>query len=316
MINKNSKIYVAGHTGLVGSSVLKALKKRGFKKIFFKKSSELDLRDQQKVFRYLKKIKPDGVIICAAKVGGIKANNELRGEFIYENLSIQNNLIHGSYLAGVKNLIFLGSSCIYPRLAKQPIKESYLLTGKLEPTNLHYAVAKIAGVKLCESYNYQYKTNYKCLMPSNIFGPNDNYNLNNSHFFPAIIKKLYLSKLKEKKSVLFWGTGKVKRELTFSEDLADACIFFLKKKTKEALINVGSGFEYSIRGYIRFVRKHMGLKSQIIFDGNKKMDGAPRKLVDCKLAKKYGWYSKFTFLEAFSITYRDFLMNQKRYLNM
>jgi GDP-L-fucose synthase len=316
MINKNSKIYVAGHTGLVGSSVIKVLKARGFKKIFFKKSSELDLRNQQNVFRYLKKIKPDGVIICAAKVGGIKANNELRGEFIYENLSIQNNLIHGSFLAGVKNLIFLGSSCIYPRLAKQPIKESCLLAGELEPTNLPYAVAKIAGVKLCESYNYQYKTNYKCLMPSNIFGPNDNYNLNTSHFFPAIIKKLHLSKLKKKKSVLFWGTGKVMRELTFSEDLADACIFFLKKKTKEALINIGSGFEYSIRGYIRFVRKHMGLKSQIIFDGNKKIDGAPRKLVDCKLAKKYGWNSKFTFLEAFSITYRDFLMNQKRYLNM
>lgn len=316
MINKNSKIYVAGHTGLVGSSVLKVLKERSFKKIFFKKSSELDLRNQQKVFNYLKKIKPDGVIICAAKVGGIKANNELRGEFIYENLSIQNNLIHGSFLAGVKNLIFLGSSCIYPRLAKQPIKESYLLTGELEPTNLPYAVAKIAGVKLCESYNYQYRTNYKCLMPSNIFGPNDNYNLNNSHFFPAIIKKLYLSKLKEKKSVLFWGTGKAKRELTFSEDLADACIFFLKKKTKETLINVGSGFEYNIRDYIRFVAKQMGLKSRIIFDGNKKMDGMPRKLVDCKLAKKYGWYSKFNFLEAFNITHRDFLINQKKYLNM
>jgi len=168
MINENSKIYVAGHTGLVGSSVLKILKQKGFKKIFFRKSAELDLRDQQKVFKYLKKIKPDGVIICAAKVGGIKANNELRGEFIYENLSIQNNLIHGSFLAGVKDLIFLGSSCIYPRLAKQPIKENYLLTGELEPTNLPYAIAKIAGVKLCESYNLQYNTNYKCLMPSNI----------------------------------------------------------------------------------------------------------------------------------------------------
>jgi GDP-L-fucose synthase len=316
MIDRNSKIYVAGHKGLVGSAVLSALKKRGFNNIFLRTRKQLDLGNQHRVFKYLKKIKPDGVIICAAKVGGIKVNNELKGEFIYENLSIQNNIIHGSFKAGVKNLIFLGSSCIYPKLSKQPIKESYLLTGELESTNLSYAVAKIAGIKLCEGYNYQYKTNYKCLMPSNIFGPNDNYNFRSSHFFPAIIKKLYLAKLKNKKSVLFWGTGAAKRELTFSEDLAEACIFFLKKRTKDALINIGSGFEYSIKNYANFVAKYMKVKSKILFDNNKLMDGIPRKLVDCSLATKYGWYPKFSFLKAFEITYKDFLINKKKYLSM
>jgi GDP-L-fucose synthase len=186
---------VAGHKGLVGSSVLKLLREKGFKNIFFKTSQELDLRNQEKVFNYIKKIRPEGVIICAAKVGGIKVNNERKADFIYDNLSIQNNIIHGSFKSSVKNLVFLGSSCIYPKFSKQPIREKYLLTGELEPTNEFYAIAKIAGIKLCESYNYQYRTNYKCLMPSNLFGPNDNYNSNNSHFFPAIIKKLYLGKL-------------------------------------------------------------------------------------------------------------------------
>ena len=201
MIKKNSRIYVAGHKGLVGSSVLKILREKGFKNVFFKTSQELDLRNQEKVFNYIKKIRPEGVIICAAKVGGIKVNNERKADFIYDNLSIQNNIIHGSFKAGVKNLVFLGSSCIYPKFSKQPIKEEYLLTGKLEPTNESYAIAKIAGIKLCESYNYQYRTNYKCLMPSNLFGPNDNYNSNNSHFFPAFIKKIYLGKMQKKEKI-------------------------------------------------------------------------------------------------------------------
>jgi len=316
MITKNSRIYVAGHKGLVGSSVLRVLEKKGFKNIYFKTSKELDLRNQKEVFHYIKKIKPEGVIICAAKVGGIKVNNELKGEFIYDNLSIQNNIIHGSFRAGVKNLVFLGSSCIYPKFSKQPIKEKYLLSGELEPTNEFYAVAKIAGIKLCEGYNYQYKTNYKCLMPSNLFGPNDNYNSNNSHFFPALIKKMYLAKLKKKKSVLFWGTGTPKRELTFVDDVAEACIFFLKKKTKDALINIGSGFELSIKQYANYVAKITGFKSQIIFDGNKKMDGMQRKLVDCIIAKKYGWRPKFNFYKSFKITYQDFLLNKKKYLIM
>ena len=316
MITKNSRIYVAGHKGLVGSSVLKLLREKGFKNIFFKTSQELDLRNQEKVFNYIKKIRPEGVIICAAKVGGIKANNERKADFIYDNLSIQNNIIHGSFKSSVKNLVFLGSSCIYPKFSKQPIREKYLLTGELEPTNEFYAIAKIAGIKLCESYNYQYRTNYKCLMPSNLFGPNDNYNSNNSHFFPAIIKKLYLGKLKKKKSILFWGTGRPKRELTFVDDVAEACLFFLKKKTKNALINIGSGFEFSIKQYADYVAKIMRCKSQIVFDGKKTMDGTERKLVDCTLAKKYGWRSKFLFSKGFEITYQDFLVNKKRYLGM
>jgi GDP-L-fucose synthase len=316
MITKNSRIYVAGHKGLVGSSVLKVLIEKGFKKIFFKTSKELDLRNQEKVFNYIKKIRPEGVIICAAKVGGIKVNNERKADFIYDNLSIQNNIIHGSFRAGVKNLVFLGSSCIYPKFSKQPIREKYLLTGELEPTNEFYAIAKIAGIKLCESYNYQYGTNYKCLMPSNLFGPNENYNSNNSHFFPAITKKLYLGKLQKKKSILFWGTGSPKRELTFVDDVAAACVFFLKKKTKNALINIGSGFELSIKKYANYVAKIVGYTSQIIFDGNKMMDGTERKLVDCTLAKKYGWKPKFTFSKGFKITYKDFLENKKKYLEM
>jgi GDP-L-fucose synthase len=269
MLGKNSKIYVAGHNGMVGSAVLRLLKKKGFTKIFFKTSKQLDLRKQKSVFDYLMRIRPDAVIICSGKVGGIKANNKFRGEFIYDNLSIQNNIIHGSFKAKVKNLIFLGSSCIYPKYAKQPIKEDYLLSGALEKTNEPYAIAKIAGIKLCESYNSQYRTNYKCLMPSNLFGPNDNYNLENSHFLPAIIKKIYNAKLNNVKKLVFWGTGSSKRELTFVDDIAEACLFFLGKKTKHTVVNIGSGYENSIKGYINFISKKMLNKSKIIFDNNK-----------------------------------------------
>lgn len=313
MINKNSKIFVAGHTGLVGSAVLRVLKKKGFKKIFYKTKKNLDLRNQKKTYSYILKIKPDAVILCAGKVGGIKANNDFSAEFIYDNLSIQNNVIHGSFKAKVKNLIFLGSSCIYPKYSKQPIKEHYLLSGILEPTNESYAIAKIAGVKLCESYSRQYKLNYKCLMPSNIFGPNDNYNLESSHFFPAIIKKLHNAKVKNLKKTTFWGTGSSKRELTFVDDIAEACIFFLKKKTKHTLINIGSGYEKSIKGYVNFFSKQIKNKSKIVFDNNRKLDGTPRKLLDCGIAKKYGWKPKFKFSTAFKLTYNDFIKNNSKY---
>ena len=315
MLNKDSKIYVAGHTGLLGSAVLRVLKKKGFKKIFFQKREKLDLKIQKDVFSYLLKIKPDAVIVCAGKVGGIKSNNIFRGEFIYDNLSIQNNVIHGAFLAKVKNLIFLGSSCIYPKFAKQPIKEDSLLSGELEKTNEPYAIAKIAGIKLCESYNKQYKTNYKCLMPSNLFGPNDNYNLENSHFFSAILKKLYDAKLNKKK-IIFWGTGLPKRELTFVDDVAEACIFFLGKKTRHSLINIGSGYEDSIRGFVNFIAKKIKINFKVTFNKDKTMDGTPRKLLDCKVAKKYGWKPKFNFFEAFDATYKDFIKNKKKYLNM
>jgi GDP-L-fucose synthase len=309
MINKNTKILLFGHKGFVGSAILRILKKKKFKQIFYRTRKDLDLRNQKKTFSYILKIKPDAVILSAGKVGGIKANNNFPAEFIYDNLSIQNNVIQGSFKANVKDLVFLGSSCIYPKYCKQPIKESYLLSGVLEPTNESYAIAKIAGLKLCESYNRQYKTNYKCLMPSNIFGPGDNYNLENSHFFPAIIKKLYNAKKNNITRTTFWGTGKSKRELTFVDEIAEACIFFLKKKTTHSIINIGSGYEKSIKEYINFFSKRIKNKSKVVFDNNKKMDGTPRKLLDSSVAKKYGWKNKFKFSTAFEATYADFLKN-------
>ena len=229
-LNKNSKIFIAGHNGMVGSSILKYFKEKGYKNIYVRERKALNLLDQDQTVKYLKKTNPHFVIIAAARVGGILANQKYKAEFIYENLMIQTNLIHASYLAGVKKLIFLGSSCIYPKFSKQPINEKYLLTGKLEETNDAYAIAKIAGIKMCEAYNNQYKTNYICLMPTNLYGPNDNYDLDNSHFYPALILKTYLAKVNDQKFIKIWGNGTPKRELMFVDDLAEACEFFLKKK--------------------------------------------------------------------------------------
>ncbi len=306
MIEKNEKIFLAGHNGLVGSAILRILKKYGFKNIITVNRFDLDLTNQQKVFSFLSKRRPVAVIIAAAKVGGILDNSKYRGEYIYENLSIQNNIIHGSYLNKVKNLIFLGSSCVYPKNCNQPIKEKYLLTKELEYTNEPYAIAKIAGIKLCESYNLQYGTNYKCLMPSNTYGPNDNYNLNSSHFFPALIRKVYESVKKNKKEIILWGTGKAKRELIYVDDVAEACLFFLKRHTEECLINIGIGKDKTIKQYAEFIIKKLGVKLQIKFD-NKKPDGTPRKLLDVSLAKRYGWYPKISLSEGFDITYKNFL---------
>ena len=302
MIGKNSKIFVAGHNGLVGSSVVRRLKYFGFKKIITRTKKELDLRIQKKVENFFKSNNIDAVINAAGKVGGIYANNIYRADFIYDNLSIQNNIINSCYLNRIKNLIFLGSSCIYPRDSKQPIKEEFLLNGPLEKTNEPYAIAKIAGIKMCESYNFQYKTNYKCLMPCNLYGPNDNFNLKTSHFLPALIIKIYLAKLKEKNQIIIWGTGTPKRELMYVDDLADACIFFLKKKTKETLINIGSSIEMSINDYARFIIKKIGTNIKIKFD-NSKPDGTPRKIVDSSIARKYGWRHKINFDEGFDITF-------------
>ena len=229
-LNKKSKIFIAGHKGMVGSSIVRHFKRNGYKNLFLKEKKTLDLLNQKKTYSYLNKIKPDFVIIAAAKVGGIVANKEQKAKFIYENIMIQTNLIHSSFLVGVKKLIFLGSSCIYPKYSKQPIKEEYLMTGKLEETNDSYAVAKIAGYKMCEAYNDQYKTNYICLMPTNLYGPNDNYDLKTSHFFPALISKIYFAIKRGHKSITIWGDGSPKRELMYVDDLADACEFFLKKK--------------------------------------------------------------------------------------
>ena len=255
MVSRNSKIFIAGHKGLVGSAILRGLKKKGYKNLITKDKSSLDLLDQKKVFNFLKKKKPDFIFISAAKVGGILANDKYKADFIYENLTIQNNLIHGAYVNGINNLIFLGSSCVYPKLCKQPIKEKYLMQGELEKTNDAYALAKIAGIKMCESYNLQYKTNYKCLMPTNTFGPNDDYDSLNSHFFPALIKKIHRMKHGSKKNLTIWGNGLAKREVIYVDDLADACIFFMNKKTKEFLINIGTGNDFTIKEYVKIMSK-------------------------------------------------------------
>ena len=308
MIKKKDKIFVAGHNGLVGSAVLRKLKQKKYKNIYTVEKNKIDLLNQKDVFNYLMRNKFHAVIICAARVGGIKANNELRANFIYENLTIQNNLIHGSYISGVKNLIFLGSSCVYPRLCKQPIKEKYLLSSELEKTNEPYAIAKIAGIKLCESYNFQYGMNYKCLMPTNTFGPGDNYDENDSHFLPALIKKIHHIKKSKNKNIYLWGNGKAKREVIFVDDLADAIVYFLNKKTKHFLINVGSGIEKTIKDYARIVSKALNTKINIVYV-KKNLNGTPRKLLDLSLSKKYGWKSKLKLVPSIKKTYEDFIKN-------
>ena len=305
MINKKSKIFVTGHKGLVGSAILRRLNYYSFKNIITIDKKKLDLRDQQNVSIFFKKNKIDAVINAAAKVGGIYANNNFKADFIYDNLSIQNNVIHACYKNKIKSLIFLGSSCIYPRNCKQPIKEKYLLTGELEKTNEPYAIAKIAGIKMCESYNFQHKTNYKCLMPSNLYGPNDNYNLKTSHFLAALLVKSILAKKNKKKEIILWGNGKAKRELTYVDDVADACIYFINKKTKETLINIGSGREMSILEYAKFILKKINYKCKIVLD-NSKPDGTPRKIVDSSIARSYGWSPKIDFNQGFDLTLKDY----------
>ena len=310
MLNLKSKIYVAGSTGLVGSAIVRKLKKDGYKNIIISKRKNLNLTDQSKVYKFLQKTKPDFMFIASAKVGGIYANNRFKGSFIYENLSIQLNLIHGAYLSGVKNLIFLGSSCVYPRNCKQPIKEDYLMTGPLESTNDSYAVAKIAGIKLCQSYNEQYKTNFKCLMPTNTFGPNDNYDNLNSHFFPALLKKVHNLKKNKKQSLLIWGNGKAKREVIYVDELANACVYFMKKKTNHFLINIGTGKDYSIKHYAELISKIILPNKKITIKYDKsKPNGTPRKVMDISLAKKYGWQSQMKLNDAVDLTYKSYLKN-------
>ena len=275
-LSKNSKIFLAGHNGMVGSAILRHLKKKNYKNIIVKSRKKLDLLNQEKTEKFFKKVKPDFVIIAAAKVGGILSNDIYSGDYIYQNLTIQTNLIHSSCKVGVKKLIFLGSSCIYPKFSKQPIREDYLLNGKLEPTNDAYAIAKIAGLKMCEAYNKQYRVNYICLMPPNLYGPRDNYDLKNSHFFPALLYKIYNAKKYHKKNIVLWGNGKSKRELLYVDDLARACEFFLKKKTKHTLINIGSGVEKSIKDFAKFIMRKMKVDLKIDYDFSKP-NGTPRK---------------------------------------
>ncbi len=312
MIKKNDKIFVAGHNGLVGSAIVRKLKSKGYKNIIIVEKKKLNLLDQKKVFNFLKKSKPKFIFLAAAKVGGIYSNSKFKADFIYQNLMIQTNIIHGAYKANIKNLIFLGSSCIYPKLSKQPIKEKYLLTGKLEETNDAYALAKIAGIKMCESYNQQYKTNFKCLMPTNTFGPNDNYHKLNSHFIPALIRKIYDLKINNKKNITIWGNGKPKREIIYVDDIADACLYFMNKKIKNVLINVGTGKDLTIKKYVQLFLKVLvpDKKINIIFDTSKP-NGTPRKLMDVSLARQLGWSSKTQLKDAIIKTFNSYLRSQK-----
>ncbi len=300
---KKSRIFIAGSSGLVGSTLFKKLKEHGYTNIITSKRKELDFSDKKKTFRFLKKIKPDYVFVAAAKVAGIEANNRSPAEFLYQNLIIEMNLIHGSYQAGVKNLVFLASSCAYPGGIKKPIKEKELLNGSLEKTNEGYSIAKLAGIKLCELYSKQYKLNYFSVMPCNTYGPNDNFNLSTSHFIPALISKIHSAKINRKKKIILWGSGKPLREVLYVEDLADALIFLCKKKHKKSLINIGSNIEYSINSFAKKIMKILNYKCKIEYD-KKKPDGVKRKKLDNSLISQLGWRPKIKFNQSIIKTYK------------
>jgi len=295
-MDKKAKIYVAGHNGMVGSAIVRKLETEGYNNIITRSSKELDLRDQVAVSDFFKAEKPDYVFLAAAKVGGILANNIYRADFLYENLMIQNNVIHSSYQNDVTKLMFLGSSCIYPKLAPQPLKEDYLLTGELEETNEPYAIAKIAGIKLCDAYRAQYGCNYISVMPTNLYGPNDNYDLKNSHVLPALIRKVITAKNNNESSVTIWGTGTPKREFLYVDDLADACFYLMETYNEAGLVNVGVGEDVSILELAQLVAKTVGFKGDIVTDPTKP-DGTPRKLMDVSKLTAQGWKAKISLEE-------------------
>ena len=301
-MNKNDKIYIAGHRGMVGSAIARKLRAEGYNNIVTRTSRELDLRRQAEVEDYFQQEKPDYVFLAAAKVGGIMANNTYRGEFLYDNLMIQNNVIHASYRQGVQKLLFLGSSCIYPKLAPQPLKEDYLLTGPLEPTNEPYAIAKIAGIKLCDAYRAQYGCSYISVMPTNLYGPNDNYNLETSHVLPALIRKFHEAKRDGKEAVILWGTGKPQREFLQVDDLADACFFLLQTYDEPGLVNIGTGEDIPIKDLAHLIAKIVGYEGKIEHDLSKP-DGTPRKLMDVSKLKAAGWQAKIGLEEGIRAVY-------------
>jgi len=312
MINKNSKIFLAGHNGMLGSSILRILKKKGYKKIITVDKKRLDLRNQDLVKKFFKVKKPDAVIIAAAKVGGIKANMDFPANFITDNLQIQTNLILNSYNNKIKKLILFGSSCIYPKDLNKPIKEKQIMTGVLEKTNESYAVAKIAAIQMIKSFNEQYNTKYICLMPCNLFGPNDSYDLNNSHFIPALIKKIHIaSKKKKNKIVKLWGTGKPLREVLYVDEVAEACEYFLRSKKNPSLINIGSSVEMSIKDYANKIKNKIDQSVLIKFNNNKKLDGVKRKKLDITLANQNGWRSKMNFSKVLNKTIEDYKNSHK-----
>ena len=303
-MEKTAKIYVAGHNGMVGSAIVRKLKSEGYNNLITRSSKELDLRNQQAVAEFFATEKPDYVFLAAAKVGGILANNVYRADFLFENLMIQNNVIHSAYSNEVKKLMFLGSSCIYPKLAPQPLKEEYLLTGELEPTNEPYAIAKIAGIKLCDAYRSQYGCNYISVMPTNLYGPNDNYDLNNSHVLPALIRKVITAKNNGDKSVTIWGTGTPKREFLYVDDLADACFYLMETYNEEGLVNVGVGEDVSILELAQLVVKIVGFEGDIVTDTSKP-DGTPRKLMDVNKLTAQGWTAKISLEEGIKKVYDE-----------
>jgi GDP-L-fucose synthase len=305
-MDKNTKIYIAGHHGMVGSAIARRLAAAGYTNIVTRTHAELDLTDQTAVTQVLEYEKPDYIFLAAAKVGGIHANNTYRAEFIYQNLMMEANIVHAAWQAGVQRLLFLGSSCIYPRDCPQPIKEEYLLTGPLEPTNEPYAIAKIAGIKLCESYNRQYGTQYVSLMPANLYGLNDNYDLNNSHVLPALIRKAHESKVRGNKEFVVWGSGRPLREFLYVDDMADACVILMERGISEGLFNVGVGEDVTIRELAETVMSVVGFKGEIVFDTNKP-DGTPRKLLNADRMRELGWQAQTSLRDGIAQAYADFL---------
>ncbi|RFC33362.1 MAG: GDP-L-fucose synthase [Candidatus Nitrotoga sp. SPKER] len=305
IINKQTKIYVAGHRGMVGSAILRRLQAGDYANILTRTHADLDLTNQSAVAEFFLKQKPDYVFMAAAKVGGIHANNSYRADFIYQNLMMEANIIHAAWQAGVRRLLFLGSSCIYPRDCPQPIKEDYLLTGPLEQTNEPYAIAKIAGIKLCESYNRQYNTQYVSVMPSNLYGPNDNYDLNYSHVLPALIRKAHDAKLHGGTELVVWGSGMPMREFLYVEDMADACIFLMENGVTDGLFNLGTGIDVTIHELAEIVMSVVGFKGEIVFNTSKP-DGTPRKLLNVDRMRALGWQAKTELREGIAKTYKDF----------
>jgi GDP-L-fucose synthase len=305
----NSKIYVAGHRGMAGSAIMRRLQKEGFDNLVYRTSAELDLRNQQATAVFFEKEKPEYVFLAAAKVGGILANNTYRAEFLYDNLAIQNNVIHESWKNGVKKLLFLGSSCIYPKLAPQPLKEEYLLTGPLEQTNEPYAIAKIAGIKMCDAYRSQYGCNFISVMPTNMYGPNDNYDLNTSHVLPALIRKFHEAKIQNEPEVMVWGSGTPRREFMHADDMADACMFLMKNYNEPGLINIGVGEDVSIRELAEMIKEITGYKGKVVFDTSKP-DGTPRKLMDVSKLNQQGWKAATHLREGIEKVYKQNFLSE------
>lgn len=301
----SDKIYIAGHRGMVGSAILRNLQSKGFNNIITRRSSELDLRNQQAVNDFFAAEKPAYVFLAAAKVGGIMANNTYRGEFLYDNLMIQSNVIHAAHENKVTKLLFLGSSCIYPKMAPQPLKEEYLLTGLLEPTNEPYAIAKITGIKMCDAYRSQYGDDFISVMPTNLYGPNDNYDLKNSHVLPALIRKFHEAKLNNSPSVELWGTGSPKREFLHADDLADACVFLMENFSEEGFVNIGTGEDLSIHELAMLIKNIVGYEGELVYDKTKP-DGTPRKLMDVSKLHAIGWKARISLEDGIRSVYEEY----------